>query len=358
MNLSELELINFRNYKKLKLHFEKNINIFYGDNAVGKTNILEAIFLTCITKSHKTQKDLEMVSYNCEYAKVKAVFDNNTIEVYLDENNKIIKENKIHIKKAKDIIGKRIVVLFSPESLEIIKGSPLKRRKFIDILISQISKKYLLNLQDYNKYLKIKNNILKQKNKIDLEYLNIIDERLSEKINYLVEERKEYINLINNKIKNIHSKMTKNEEKINLEYKTDFLNKNKLEIFEILKNNRKTDIIRKTSSKGINNDNILIYINNEEVCRYCSQGQNRTSLLSLKFTEVKILEEKTGIKPIILLDDVFSELDNNRINYLLEFIKNNQVFITTTDIKNLEIKNNMSVFKINKDGFVKLENKC
>lgn len=358
MNLSELELINFRNYKKLKISFGKNINILYGDNAVGKTNILEAIFLTCITKSHKAQKDFEMVLFNQKYSKVKASFNNDIVEIYLEETKKIVKENEIQIKKLKDIIGKRLVVLFSPESLEIIKGAPAQRRKFLDILISQISKKYLLNLQEYNKYLKIKNNILKQENKIDFEYLNIIDEKLSEKIKEIVEERKEYIELINKKIKKIHSKMTNEKEIISLEYKTEFLNKTVNEILILINKNRKTDIIKKTSTKGVNNDNMLIYINKEEVCRYCSQGQNRTSLLSLKFTEVEILEEKTEKKPIILLDDVFSELDNNRINYLLEFIKNNQVFITTTDIQNLEITKKMKVFKIDKDGFVKLIDKC
>lgn len=354
MYLKTLKLTNFRNYNNLKLNFGKNINIIYGNNAVGKTNILEAIYISCITKSPRVVKDIEIIKFNKEYTQIISNFEKTEINFVLtDKNEKILKENDIIIKRLGDFIGKNLVVFFSPENMNIVKGSPQKRRKFIDITISQISKKYLITLQEYNKYLQIKNNLFKKniKEKDDI-YLDIIDEKLAENIEYIVKKRVFYINNLNLKSKKIHLEMTNGLENIDLKYVSDFENKNQKQIIKMLKSIREYDFNKKTSSKGINHDNILIYINEEEVSKYGSQGQNRTSLLTLKFAEFELLKEEKENSPIILLDDVFSELDNDRINYLLSFIKNNQVFITTTQIDNIKNLSNTKIFKVMEDGLV------
>lgn len=355
MYIKNIELINFRTYNNLKLEFSDKLNILYGDNAVGKTNILEAIYILCITKSYRTIKDIEVIKFNKEFTKILANFNSSSVNLYINkENEKKIYENNIKITKYSEFIGKNMIVIFSPDNMDIIKGFPQKRRKFIDILISQISKNYFIKLQEYNKIINIKNRLLKEIN-IDYIYLEILNEKLSEYIKYISSKRDKYIKILEKKAKSIHKKITNNLEDIKINYESEFKNKNKNEILEALKESINYDIIKKTSNKGLNKDDILIYINDKEVNKYCSQGQNRTSLLSLIFAEAEILKEEKDDFPIILLDDVFSELDNKRIKYLLNFLNNYQTFITTTDIKNVEKNKNMKIFKIKKDGFVKIE---
>ena len=355
MYIKSIKLLNFRNYDNLKLNFNNKINIIYGDNATGKTNILESIYISCLTKSYRVYKDIEYIKFGENFTKIKTFFDKINVEFTLTkENEKNILEDDIKIKKYSDFIGKNPVVIFSPENMDIIKGSPQKRRKFIDILISQISKNYFIKLQEYNKIINIKNKIIKSEN-IDFVYLDIINEKISEYIEYIVFERNKYINILKEKAISIHKKMTNGKEIIDILYDTEFIGKNKEEIFKILKNCIDYDIIKKTSTKGINRDDLLIFIDGKEVNKYGSQGQNRTSLLTLKFAEVEIIREEKQEEPIILLDDVFSELDNKRINYLLQFINESQVFITTTDISNIIKNKDMKIFKLEKKGFVKVE---
>lgn len=355
MYIKNIKLINFRTYENIKIEFNEKLNILYGDNAVGKTNILESIYISCITKSYRTIKDIECINFNKEFTNIVSEFNNRTVKIDIKQNNeKNIYENDIKIKKYSDFIGKNTIVVFSPDSMNIIKGSPQKRRKFIDILISQLSKVYFINLQEYNKLVNIKNKLLKEQD-IDYIYLDILNEKLSEKIKYISNQREKYIKILNEKAENIHKKMTNNTEIIKIIYESEFKDKTKEEILKILKESINYDIIKKTSNKGITRDDILIYIDEKEVSKYGSQGQSRTSLLSLEFAEAEILKEDKQDTPIILLDDVFSELDNDRINYLLQFINDSQVFITTTDINNIKKSENMKIFKIEKKGFVKVE---
>ncbi len=356
MYIKEIKLDNFRNYDKLNIKLYPNINIFYGNNGAGKTNILESIYISAITKSYRTYKDLESVSFNSDYSHISVdyvdnidnILKENNIEIYIDKNNvKKIKENKIEVKKYAEFIGKYNVVVFSPESMDIVKGSPKYRRKFLDLLISQISRKYLISLQEYNKLIILKNNILKNnKEEADLIYLDIIDEKISNLIEYITKERENILKKILRISINIQKELTGNSENLDIKYISEFEGLNKEKILNILKKTRDFDFLRKTSSKGLQRDNFETFINNIEVSKYGSQGQNRTVLLTLKLTEFEILKKEKGTSPILLLDDVLSELDNTRINYLLKYIKDCQVIITTTDIDMIDKKENMTFFEI------------
>lgn len=361
MYITNLKLVNFRNYKNLELEINKGVNVFFGNNAAGKTNILEAIYMTAITKSYRTTKENEVVNFNESYSNifvnyVDKIDRNSKVHLYIDQDSKKkIKEDDIDVKRASDFIGKYNVVIFSPESLDIIKGSPKNRRKFIDVLLSQLSKMYLVKLQEYNKVLSIKNTLLKNEN-IDNDYLDILDEKLSEYIEYIVKERINLINKINEYSKRIHSNLTNNLENIEIRYMSEFLDLDVNSIYNILKKNRFYDKIKKSSSKGIQRDDIEVYVNDLEVKTYGSQGQNRTSLLTLKLSELEILKDEKEDTPILLLDDVLSELDNNRIEYLLEYIKGYQTIITTTEIDTLKHLCNISFYKVLGGKVEKIEN--
>lgn len=361
MYLKNIKLTNFRNYKQLDIEIDKNTNVFYGKNASGKTNILESIYISSITKSYRAFKETECINFDEDFFRIENLYigDNDVsknIEVFLDKDGKKeIKESGVSIKKYSEYIGKIPLVLFSPEKIDIVKGSPKNRRKFIDILISQVSKKYIICLQEYNKLLKLKNNILKEnKKQMDEKYLDVLDEQLSEKILYITNKRKEYIEKIQEESNIIEKVLSKTRENIELKYITDFENLEKRDIVEFLKKARKSDIFRNTSTKGIGRDEILILVNEKEVSKYGSQGQNRTAALSLKLAEVEILKKEKDRKPIILLDDVFSELDEERIKILLEYIKDYQSIITTTEINNIKENIKGTFFKVTK-GMVEKE---
>ena len=363
MYITNLQLVNFRNYNNLELYIDKGVNVFFGNNAVGKTNILEAIYMTAITKSYRSTKENEVVNFNESYSNIFVNYvdkleRNSKVQIYIDQDSKKkIKEDDIDVKRASDFIGKYNVVIFSPESLDIIKGSPKNRRKFIDVLLSQLSKMYLVKLQEYNKVLSIKNTLLKNESgNIDNDYLDILDEKLSGYIEYIVQERTNLVNKINEYAKKIHKNLTNNLENIEIKYISEFLDLDIQSIYNILKRNRNYDTIKKSSSKGVQRDDIEVYVNDLEVKTYGSQGQNRTSLLTLKLSELEILRDEKEDTPILLLDDVLSELDNNRIEYLLEYIKGYQTIITTTEIDTLKHLCNISFYKVLGGKVEKIEN--
>lgn len=363
MYLQKLQLTNFRNYENLELEFSKGVNVFVGDNAHGKTNILESIYLSSITKSYRTNKDIECINFESEYFRTNHTYldDRDSkidVEVYLDKSNKKqIKENGVKINKYSDFIGRVPLVIFSPDNMDIVKGSPKNRRKFLDILISQLSRSYVICLQEYNKILTLKNNLLKQdKSLIDMTYLDILDEKLAEKIEFIVAMRTKYVDIVEKHAKEIQKSLSKEGEILNLKYVSDFLGKNKEEIKTILLESRDNDFFRKTSNKAVGHDDIIVYVNNKEVSIYGSQGQNRTALLSMKLAEFEILKEEKENVPIILLDDVFSELDRGRINFLIDYVSKYQVFITTTEIESIDNIENKEIFKIKNGTVEKINN--
>ena len=346
MYIKKVKLENFRNYDNLDIEFKKDFNLIYGNNAQGKTNILEAIYLSAIGKSFQTNKDNEMIKLGKEKAKVEIEYETKdregkiTVEI---AEKKTFFINGIKQKKISDIIGKINIVLFYPDNIDIIKGGPAERRRFLDIMISQLKPNYIHILNKYLKTLEQRNAYLKQikfDNK-SKDMLEIWDESLSGLSYQIYTYRSEYIHKIKEKIKVIHNKITncgQQDEKIEISFISS--GKTQKEYYENLIKNRENDIRKGYTSTGSHRDDFEIIINDKKVNIYGSQGQQRTSVLSLKLTELNIIQDEIGEPPILLLDDFMSELDENRRNNLTNAIENNQVFITCTDKILVEEKNN------------------
>lgn len=345
MYIKNIEIKNFRNYNNEKIELNKNKNIIYGNNAQGKTNILEAIYVASLGKSFRTNNENELIKYNEKEAEINIFYQKKDregkIKVIIN-NKKIFFINDIKIKKISEILGNIHIVLFSPENINILKGEPSKRRKFLNIMISQIKPIYAHDLNQYNKILEQRNNYLKQikfENK-PKENLEIWDEQLYKYAIKIYEYRKEFLEKINKKIEKIHYKTTK--EKIKIKYKTDIEEKEKY--FEKIKRYQEIDIKKGFSNIGIHRDDFEIYIDEKNISIYGSQGQQRTAIISFKLSEAEIIYEEKEEYPIILLDDFMSELDQNRIKSLIKNIRNNQILITCT--KKIELEESCKYFNI------------
>ena len=353
MWIKNIKLINFRNYDYQEIKLHENINVFYGQNAQGKTNIIESIFLSSIGKSFRTNKEKELIKFNKEKTLVEINFQKSdregNIKIEIAEK-KQVNLNGIKLKKLSELLGNLNVVMFTPDDINILKGGPQNRRRFLDIMISQLKPNYMHNLSLYAKTLEQRNNYLKQikeKNKPE-EMLDIWDEKLAEYAFSISNYRNDFMEKIKNKIKKIHSEITDNREDIEIEYLTECLDKKNY--LNLLKQRRKLDIIKSYTTKGIHRDDFNIYINKKELSIYGSQGQHRTAMLSLKLSEVNIIEDEIGEKPVLLLDDFMSELDSKRRNHFLEKINDTQVIITCTDKIDIE-KNKILIYNVN-DGKV------
>ncbi len=339
MWIKKLCLKNFRNYENQEINFCNNINIFYGENAQGKTNIIEAIYMSSIGKSFRASKDIETIMINKENSLIESFYEKEDREgkIKIEINKKKnIYVNGIKIKKLSELLGNINIVIFTPDDIEILKGGPQNRRKFLDIMISQLKPNYIYNLNMYLKTLEQRNNYLRQikEEQKDEKMLDIWDEKLVEYAIKINKYRTEYINLINEKIKNIHKEITNNKEEINIKYISECQEKNTY--LNLLKQRRKLDIIKGYTTKGIHRDDFNVFINNKELNIYGSQGQHRTAILSLKISELQIIKDEIGEYPILLLDDFMSELDNNRRKNLLKYMKDAQVIITCTEKLNIE----------------------
>ena len=339
MWINKIKLKNFRNYSEQEINLGKNINVFFGENAQGKTNIIESIFLASIGKSYRTSKEKELIKFNENEAFIEIEFNKSDrdgkIKIQISDKKQIFL-NGIKLKKLSELLGNINIVIFSPEDINILKGSPQNRRKFLDIMISQLRPNYMHLLTIYLKTMEQRNNYLKLikfENKPE-ELLDIWDEKLVEAGIKIYQYRKEYIDKIYSKIKNIHKDITQGKEDIEIEYFSDattrqnFLNE--------LKSRRKLDIIKGYTTKGIHRDDFTIYINKKEVGTFGSQGQNRTAVLSLKLSELQVIYDDIGEYPILLLDDFMSELDSKRRENFLNSIKDIQVIITCTEKLGLE----------------------
>lgn len=346
MYIKKITLSNFRNYENQIVEFDKDLNIIYGNNAQGKTNIIEAIFLSAMGKSFRAKKDKDLIKFGTDCAKIDIEFEKSDrdgkITVVIDDKKTFfvngIKQNKIS-----DIIGKINVVIFTPDDIDIIKEGPARRRKFIDMMISSLKPNYIHILNNYNKALEQRNSYLRQikYEKKSEKMLDIWDEQLSEFAEKVFLYRKNYIEKISDKISVIHNLLTKSgkqQEEIQIKYIST--GKDKQTFLDNLKKSRAIDISKGYTSVGIHRDDLIIYINNRPVSVFGSQGQQRTSVLSLKLTELNIVKEEIGESPILLLDDFMSELDKNRRESFLEKIEGNQVIITCTD----NIENTNSYF--------------
>lgn len=356
MWINNIKLNNFRNYNKKEINLYKNINVFYGENAQGKTNIIESIFLCSIGKSFRTNKEKELIKFNEEKALVEINYQKSdregNIKIEIGEKKQIYL-NGIKIKKLSELLGNINIVIFTPDDINILKGGPQNRRKFLDIMISQLRPNYMHVLTLYNKTLEQRNNYLKQiklENK-NSDLLDIWDEKLIEYGMKIYEYRKEFIEKIQNKIKNIHKEITQDKEEIEIKYFSDA--NTRQNFINELKSRRKLDIIKGFTTKGIHRDDFVVYINGREVEIYGSQGQHRTAILSLKLSELKVIYDEIGEYPILLLDDFMSELDDKRRKNFLNNIKDIQVIITCTEKIILE---NLDYFSYNViDGNIKEE---
>lgn len=348
MYIESMELKDFRNYEFLSLQFDKGTNIFYGDNAQGKTNILEAVYLCGTTKSHRGSKDREMIRFHENESHIKLRINkggiSHRIDMHLKKNKaKGIAIDGIPIRKAKELLGIVNIVFFSPEDLNIIKNGPGERRRFLDSELCQLNKIYLSDLFNYNHILNQRNKLLKdiaQKDSLK-GTLDIWDEQLVYYGTSVIKSRREFIREMNQVIQQIHSSITGGKEQIELIYEP---NVEEEQFLEVLLGNREKDFKFKNTSSGPHRDDMCVKINHIDIRKYGSQGQQRTAALSLKLSEIHLVERKIKDVPILLLDDVLSELDVNRQNYLLESIKNIQTMITCTGLD--EFVN--SRFEINK----------
>ena len=353
MWISKVKINNFRNYNEQEVELEKNVNVFYGENAQGKTNIIEAIFLCSMGKSFRAKQDKEMIKLNSQNAVIEIEFQktdrDGKIKIQLG-NKKIIYVNGIKIKKLSELLGNLNVVMFHPDDINILKGGPQNRRRFLDIMISQLKPNYMHTLSLYSKTIEQRNNYLRQikEEQKPESMLDIWDEELSGYAVIISKYRREFMEKIKEKIKKIHSEITDNKEDIEIEYLTECDDKEKY--LKLLKQRRKLDIIKGHTTKGIHRDDFMIYINGKQLSIYGSQGQHRTAMLSLKLSEVNIVEDEIGEKPILLLDDFMAELDQKRRNHFLEKINDTQVIITCTDKIDIENKN-ILIYNV-KDGKV------
>jgi len=364
MYLEELQLRNFRNYDSLKIKLNPHINIFYGNNAQGKTNLLESIYVLGLTKSHLLNLDSNLVKDNEKACKIKGVLKKSKLkqrlEIELHENKKIMKIDNIEVKKITDYINSSLnVIIFYPEDLEIIKGSPNNRRNFINLELSQLSDNYLKILTEYNKLLKIRNDYLKKINKsikIDETYFQIVTNYLVDKAILIYKMRLKFINKINDSCGKVFYELTKLEG-FNIKYLPNFIFDNddsmiKTNLLNVLEKNHKKEVKLGTTLFGPHRDELEFYLNDKNLKQYGSQGQKRLAILATKLSEIEIFKQFKNSTPILLLDDVFSELDDIKKNNLVKYVNDEiQVIITTTELKNVNKFKSASIFKI-KNGEV------
>lgn len=361
MIIKSLELTNFRNYDSLSIQFDKGTNILYGDNAQGKTNILEAIHLSATTKSHKGSKDRDIIQFGREEGHIRTYLEKDGMEVKVDmhlrnSKSKVIAINGQKIKKASELLGILNVVLFSPEDLSIIKNGPSERRRFVDMELCQLDPFYLYNLNHYNKIVDQRNSLLKDLylNPSLRDTLSIWDSQLVSFGSKIIERRKLFVDQINDIICEIHHKLSGGRETLVIQYEPDVT----IEDFEKkCQLNQERDIKYKQTSTGPHRDDFSFLIGDIDVRKFGSQGQQRTAALSLKLSEIELVKKISKDTPVLLLDDVLSELDSNRQNFLLNHIGEIQTIITCTGLDDF-INNRFEINKIFKvvNGIVNIEN--
>lgn len=358
MRIKRLKVENFRNLEKLDIEFSDGVNIIYGNNAQGKTNIIEAIYIFSFGKSFRANRDIELLKFDEEYFLSNIEIMKKDRELEMDfgfdklSNKKMIKVNGVIQKKVSDIIGKLNVVVFKPEDIKIVTDAPSVRRKYIDYLISSISKVYLENITKYKKVLEERNNLLKEikvklkgnrvLEKNDEDFLDVYDKLLSKLNCEIYNERKRVIEKLNNYIYGIHLKLTENyinNEKLHIKYVSN-IEEDIQKMYNDLIKSRLNDINKGYTSFGIHRDDYIISINSLDVSIYGSQGQKKSSIISLKLSELKVIEEVIGEKPVLLLDDYMSELDERRRLKFLDIIEDIQIIITTTHKISIDGKEN------------------
>lgn len=366
MIVRRIELQDFRNYTQQIIVPEAGVNVFYGENAQGKTNILEAIYLCTCARSHRTARDHELIRHGCNQYRVAIDFNyfngsEGAVEIeYLEavagdpqrtRSQRIVRYNGIKLDRIADLMGLFHAVIFAPEDLQLVKEGPAARRRFLDLLISQVRPSYFSDIQQYARFLIQRNRLLKmmrddrQSGKTSQEKQNnlqidVWNQMLAEKAAAIIEQRMIYVQRINEIAEKSHAALSSGKEKLNVKYKTvagirpDFKRE---EIYKLFFNKLKSmvneDIERGTTGQGPHRDDLDLALDGDHVKLFASQGQQRSAALSLKLAELAIVRQDTGEPPVLLLDDVMSELDESRRKRLLENIHDAQVFVTCTDAR-------------------------
>ncbi|MBQ9792881.1 MAG: DNA replication/repair protein RecF [Clostridia bacterium] len=353
MYIESVKLDNFRNYSTCEVKLKPHLNVFKGNNAQGKTNFLESIYFSSIGKSPKTTREKDLILWGKDNAKIninlKKQYFNQTIETYINaKTNKSIKINGLAIRKIGDLIGEMPVVYFSPEEIGLIKDGPADRRRFMDIDISQLNRNYFYLLCRYEKVLSERNKLLKQTKNFDSLYdtIDLWDTQLAEIASKIIFFRLDFIEKIKEPAKKVHSNITSNKEVLEISYqgiKIKNVEEIKQKLLSFYKSSLKKDFEFGYTTVGPHRDDVEITVNNIDVRNFGSQGQQRLATLSLKIAELVLFEKQTGEKPILLLDDVLSELDTKRCQNLLKEISEYQTILTTTKF-NKKIDEQSAIF--------------
>ncbi|MBE5930530.1 MAG: DNA replication/repair protein RecF [Lachnospiraceae bacterium] len=337
MKINQLELSEFRNYETLSVQFDEAVNILYGDNAQGKTNVLEAIYLCGTTKSHKGSKDKEMIRLSSEESHIRMQIEKagipHRIDMHLRKNKaKGVAIDGVPIKRSSDLMGLLHIVFFSPEDLSMIKNGPGERRRFIDLELCQLDQTYLYHLGNYNRAVNQRNNLLKQIGfQRDLrDTVEVWDLQLMEHGSVVIDTRKRFVEELNELLPEIHFKLSGGKEKLYVRYEP---NVGKEEFGQKLAMNLDRDLVLKATGNGPHRDDISFFVGDKNLRLFGSQGQQRTAALSLKLAEIELVRKKIKESPVLLLDDVLSELDRNRQTYLLQSITDLQTIITCTGLE-------------------------
>lgn len=366
MIIRKIKLINFRNYKKISITFDKKVNILIGDNAQGKTNIIESIYFLALTKSYRTS-DINLININALESKVNGeikddkVYRSLSIEISKDTKKVMINNNEI--RKITDYITNLNVILVSPEDINILQGTPAERRNFLNIELSQLSKNYIKKYNEFNKILKIRNNYLKmlyRSSNTDKRYLDSLTENLVEREIDIYKERMEFIDLINNYVEKIYENITgikgfniKYEKNIEFDsYENEVIKK---KIIDKYNKNLSKEIENGMTLYGPHRDELKFFINDEDIKIFGSQGQQKLAIISVKLAEIELFKDKLGKYPILLLDDVFSELDAKKRNKLIDYINNDmQVIITSNDTRGISKKiiESAKIFKVTNGNII------
>lgn len=358
MYLNKLQLWNFRSYENLELNFPKGITILYGDNGQGKTNIIEAIYLLCTGRSHRTNRENDMIHFDRNWSRIR--IENmqrdgrHTVDMVMARGQKKrILVNGLAISRISEILGQLSGVIFSPEDLDLVKEGPKMRRRFMDIELSQVSKSYFYALNDYNKVLEQRNSLLKEiKKESDL---FVWDTLLAQRAVPIIKARREFCKRLVVKVKEMHKYLSSNKEELICIYKDAVNDSEDIEaaMLELLEKNREIDIKRGFTTVGPHKDDIIIKLGETDLRYFGSQGQQRTATLALKLTELEMMKEDLGEYPVLLLDDVLSELDPTRQKMLLDKIKEVQTIITVAQPVEIFKDMNVNYFRVEKGKVIK-----
>ncbi len=346
MYFKEVSLQNFRNYREEQVSFDEKINIFLGENAQGKTNLIESLYTMSLGKSFRTSKDAEMIGFGQEFARVRTLVvdpeeadPEKELEIVYKEEGKIIRVRGIKLPRSMDLLEEVYIVVFSPEDLRIIKEGPENRRRFLDRELCQLKPVYYSTLGHYKRVMKQRNALLRAQ-KRDSVLLDAYDEALADYGIRLTRERAAFVDRLEKISREIHRTISEGKEALTIRYEGDFVKSkegegilNKEEILDQLERNRERDYFRGYTSAGPHKDDLSLSINGTDIRQFGSQGQQRTAALAMKLAEIQLIRQETGKNAILLLDDVLSELDEGRQTFLIEAMKEVQVFITATAIE-------------------------